>query len=370
MKKLIVTKGLVMFAIFGFLCACKGDKKAGSAQTEAASATPVKVLKIARQRISEKLTYTGTLEPWQKINLTPDVGGKVAKIYVEEGQFVEKGQVLAELDTESVRLQLKQAEAGLAVAQANYQNAAKNKERMDRLSKEKAVSDQQVEQVRLGYEAASAQLEQAQAGLNLARHYLDVSIMKAPWSGVVASKNAQVGDVINPMMGGFSPASGVLTLMDFSRVKVVVDVSESDIVRIKKGQNAFIKVPTSEGRIFQASVTLVNMTADALAKKFRVEVTTDNPGLVLRPGTFGDVAFEVNAREGVLVVPQKAIIDNKYVFLAQGTKAVKKEVTLGLQNADMVEITSGIQEGDVVIVEGNYGLEDGSPIAVQPEVTK
>jgi RND family efflux transporter MFP subunit len=370
MKKSIVFKGLIVFAIFGFLSACKGDKKAGSAQTEAASATPVKVLKIARQRISEKLTYTGTLEPWQKINLTPDVGGKVAKIYVEEGQLVQKDQVLAELDTESVRLQLKQAEAGLAVAQANYQNAAKNKERMDRLSKEKAVSDQQVEQVRLGYEAAKAQLEQAQAGLNLARHYLDVSIMKAPWSGVVASKNAQVGDVINPMMGGFSPASGVLTLMDFSRVKVVVDVSENDIVRIKKGQNAFIKVPNSEGRIFQASVTLVNMTADAQAKKFRVEVTADNPGLVLRPGTFGDAGFEVNVRDGVIVLPQKAIIDNKYVFLAQGHKALKKEVTLGLQNADQVEITSGIQEGDLVIIEGNYGLENGSPIEVLPEVTK
>lgn len=356
--------------IMGMLAACRGAKKTESTPAGTESATPVKVLKIAKQRISEKLTYTGTLEPWQKINLTPDVGGKVAKIYVEEGQFVQKDQVLAELDTESVRLQLKQAEAGMAAAQANYQNAAKNKERMDRLSKENAVSDQQVEQVRLGYDAAKAQLEQAQAGLNLARHYLDVSIMKAPWSGVVTSKNAQVGDVINPMMGGFSPASGVLTLMDFSRIKVVVDISESDIVRIKKGQNAFVKVPNLEGRIFQASVTLVNMTADALAKKFRVEVTADNPGLILRPGTFGDVAFEVNAREDVIVLPQKAIIDNKYVFLAQGKKAVKREVTLGLQNADSVEITSGLQEGDVVIIDGNYGLENGSPIEILPEVTK
>jgi len=364
MKKTAVIVSLAILML-GTLAACRGNGQAPAAKGAAAVATPVKVAKAVKQTISETLTYTGTFEAWQKINITPESAGKVAKIYVEEGQFVQAGQMLAELDTESIRLQLKQAEAGLAVAEANYKNMEKNKERMDRLLKEKAVSDQQYEQVKLGYDAAKAQREQAQAGLNLARHYLDVSLMKAPFAGVIASKNAEVGDVINPMMGSYAPASGVLTLVDYSRIKMVLDVSPTEVARIRKGQVAHISSSDLAGREFEGTVSLVNQTADAYSKKFRVEVTVANLDRSLRPGTFGQVALEVSTKDLVLALPQKAIIDNKYVFLAEGGKAVRREVSLGLQNKEVVEIVAGLKEGEVVIVEGNFGLSDGSPIEIR-----
>jgi RND family efflux transporter MFP subunit len=370
MKKSYGVYGLLLIFGLGACAACRSSQDAKAPSAGAVVAAPVKVIKVTRQQISERLTYTGTVEAWRKINITPETAGKVAKIYVEEGQAVAKDQLLAELETESIRLQIKQAEAAVAAAEANFRNLEKNKDRMDRLLREKAVSDQQYEQVKLGYDAAKAQLEQAQAALNLARHYLDVSIMKAPWSGVVASKNAQVGDVINPMMGGFSPASGIVTLMDFSRVKIVLDVSPRDIGQVRKGQAAAVTVAGAPGREFTGTVSLVGQTADAYAKKFRVEVVCDNPDQALRPGTFGDVVLDVGSREAALVVPQKAIVDDKYVFLAEGGTARRKEVRLGLQNADVVEILSGLKEGDVVIVEGNYGLENGSRIEVLPEVAK
>jgi len=364
MKKTTAVWALAIISA-GAFAACRGNGQAPAAKSAVAAATPVKVAKAVKQTISETLTYTGTFEAGQKINITPETAGKVAKIHVEEGQFVQAGQLLAELDTESIRLQLKQAEAGLAVADANFKNMEKNKERMDRLLAEKAVSDQQYEQVKLGYEAAKAQLEQAQAGLNLARHYLDVSIMKAPFAGVIASKNAQVGDVINPMMGGFSPAAGVLTLVDFSRIKMVLDVSPTEVARIKRGQAAHVSSTDLAGRIFEGTVSLVNQTADSYSKKFRVEVTVANTDRSLRPGTFGQVALEVSTKDQVLALPQKAIIDNKYVFLAAGGKAVRREVSLGLQTKDVVEIISGLNEGEMVIVEGNFGLADGSPVEVR-----
>ncbi len=370
MRTSIVRSGLVIILGLGALAACRSAKEAETAKAGAVTATPVKVVKVARQKISERLTYTGTFEAWQKINITPETAGKVAKIYVDEGQPVEKGQLLAELETESIRLQIKQAEAAVSAAEANFKNMEKNKDRMDRLLREKAVSDQQYEQVKLGYDAGKAQLEQAQAALNLSRHYLDVSIMKAPWNGVVASKNAQVGDVINPMMGGFSPASGILTLMDFSRIKIVLDASPRDIGRLQKGQAAVVTTSSAAGLDFAGTVSLVGQTADAYAKKFRVEVLIDNPGLLLRPGTFGDVVLDVSTREDVLVLPQKAIIDYKYVFVAEGGTARRQEVRIGLQNADFVEIVDGLKAGDVVIVEGNYGLENGSRIEVLSGVNK
>jgi RND family efflux transporter MFP subunit len=113
---------------------------------------------------------------------------------------------------------------------------------------------------------------------------------------------------------------------------------------------------------------VVNLAADPQTKKFGIEVAVDNPGLVLRPGTFGEVVVEVKTREDALAVPQKAILENKYVFVAQDGKAVKREVTLGLQNTNLVEIQSGLAEGDMVIVEGNFGLEEGTPLEVTGEV--
>ncbi len=350
---------------FSFITCRSPEVEEGTAE-EIFAAAPVKVFKVRRQKISERLFYTGVIEAWNKISITPDIGGKIAKIHVEEGDVVQKGQLLAELDTRAVRLQLEQSQAALAVAEANFNDAQKNRDRMERLKKEDAASEQQYEKVKLGYESAEAQLKQAQAAVNLARYNLDVSLMKAPFRGVVASKNAEVGEVINPMMGGFSATSGVLTLMDFSRVKIEIDVSHQDVVRIRKEQPAQMRVSAFPDVVFQGKVSMVNITADPMTKKFRVEVTVDNPDLVLRPNTFGEVILEVSTHEGALVIPQNAILENKYVFRVQDNKTVERiEVILGLQNSDRIEVVSGLSEGDLVVVEGNFGLEDGTQIEIR-----
>jgi RND family efflux transporter MFP subunit len=112
----------------------------------------------------------------------------------------------------------------------------------------------------------------------------------------------------------------------------------------------------------------VNLAADPATKKFNVEVAIDNGDLALRPGTFGEITLEVSSHEDALVIPQRAIIEDKYVFVVQGNKALKKEIRLGLQNHEYVEIVSGVQEGDIVIIEGNYGLENGADIEIIEEV--
>jgi RND family efflux transporter MFP subunit len=352
--------------------ACTKPAGTAAAAEETFGAAPVKVVMARRERISERITYTGTLEAWTKINITPETGGKIAVIHVQQGDRVAKGQLLAELETESIRLQLQQAQAGVAVAEAAYADAQRNKERMDRLIKENAVSEQQREKVQLAYDSAAAQLQQAQAGLNLAQHALDVSIMKAPFAGVVASKNAEVGDVINPMMGGYGGggAGGVLTLMDYSRIKVSVAVSPEDATLLRKGQEVVLRVGALPGRDFRGVVRIVNLTADPQTKKFDIETAFDNPDGLLRPGTFGDIVFEVRTRENALAVPQKAVLENSYVFVVENGKAVKKPVTLGIQNTSMIEVLDGLAEGEPVVVEGNYGLEDGAPVQVLGEVTK
>jgi RND family efflux transporter MFP subunit len=368
MKKRLMYTGFALILILSFF-GCKPQEQA-EPQGEDFGAARVTVFEVSKQRISEKLVFTGIIAAWQSINVTPEIGGRIAKIYVEEGERVRKGQLLAELDTRAARLQMAQAEAAVAVAQANYNDAEKNMERMERLIKENAVSEQQYEKIKLTFESAEAQLNQAKAALNLSMYNLDVSIMEAPFSGVVASKNAEVGDVINPMMGGFSPNSGVVTLMDFSRVKIEVDVSHQDVVRIQKGQSASMAVSAFPGRSFPGRVSVVNLTADPTTKKFHVEVAADNPDLLLRPNTFGEILIEVSSHEDALVVPQNAILENSYVFVVNEDNTVRQQdVSIGLENTDRVEILSGIRSGDRVVVEGSYGLDDGAKIEIK-EVMK
>ena len=156
MRKLLKMKPLVIFALFLVLFSCRPPAQEEGGDEEVFGAAPVRVVRVKKQKISEKLFYTGTIEPWQKVNITPDVGGKVAKIYVEEGDRVKEGQVLAELDTRAIRLQLKQTEAGLAVAEANYKDAERNMERMDRLIDEKAVSAMAAALVSIGGRVGTA----------------------------------------------------------------------------------------------------------------------------------------------------------------------------------------------------------------------
>lgn len=352
-----------LFLLFS-ISACSTQKTSETTQEETLGAAPVKLFKARRQRISEKLNFTGLIDPLKKINITPDISGKIERIYVEEGDRVSQGQLLAELDTRTIKLQLNQAEAAVAVAEANYKDAQRNIDRMERLRQENAVSEQQYEKIKLAHEAAEAQLKQAQAALNLAKHSLNVALMRAPFNGVIASRNAEEGDVINPMMGGYSSASGVLTLMDFSKVKVEIGVSTNNISRIKKGQKTILKVSAYPEKEFVGQVILVNLTADPQSKKFKVEIQAENPDLLLRPNTFGEVILEVSTNEDALVIPQKAIIENQYVFIAEGETAVKREIVIGLQNTEMVEIIQGLTEGEMVIIEGNYGLQDGAKLEV------
>jgi len=350
---------------------CRSGKNKAAADAPAVQGTAdVQVFRVVPQRIAEHLSFTGTLEAWKQIAISPEIGGKIAGIYVREGDVVAKGRLLAELDTESVRLQLKQAEAGAAVAEAAFNDAAKNKERMDRLIKESAVSEQQYEKVKLAYDSAAAQLEQARAARNLAQHTLDISIMKAPFSGIIAARNGEVGDIINPQMGGVSALSGVLTLMDYSKIKVVVDLPQAAILRVSKGQPVILTSPGYPGREFQGEVTVAASTADPSSKKFRVEAVFDNASLELRPGTFGELTFEVDIHENVLVVPQRAVLEDSYVLVVREGKAVKQNVTLGIQNTNLVEILKGVSAGDPVIVGGNFGLAEGSAVRIAQEVAQ
>jgi len=360
------TVALLILGILGINSCSNTRKKTKNNDT---NPIPVKVTTVRRGDIKNSISLTGNIEPWKEVNIVPDVPGKVAKIYVKEGDRVKRGQVLAELDTRAARLQLQQAEAGLAVAQANFNSASKDWERMQELHQKGTVSPQQYEKVQLAYEAAKAQLQQAKAMLDLAKHQLEVSVMKAPFDGVITGKNINEGEYINPAMSGMGPKGlSVVTLMDLSRVKIKVNVSERDMGKIHIGQKAKIAVDSYPGRTFLGRVSNINPAADPMTRSFAVEVAVPNPRMELRAGMFARVEIITAERKDVLLIPLDSVISEEgsdYVYVVQRGKAFRRPVKLGLRQEPWAELVSGLEEGEEIVIVGKEMLRDGADVAVE-----
>ncbi len=353
----------VLFAMLVIpIISCKGNKSKNES-TPIETLFPVSVERVEKRNVEKTLSFVGNLEPVEKATIVPDISGKLWRIYVDVGEKVKKGQVLAELDHRHIDLQLEQAKAGFEVAKANLEDAKTNYLRMEKLYRENAISSQQFEKVKLAYEAAQSQFQQAQAALNLAQYQRDVSIMKAPFDGVIVERLSEEGDVINPMMGGFGSRGGVLVLMNFERIRVDLDVSEKDIVQIKKGQKAYLEVSSVPGKKFEGEVKIVNLAADAMTKTFKVRTEFENPDLLLKPGTFGTVTIVTDSKKDVLAIKKGGLLENS-VFVVENGIAKKRNVKTGIENITHVEIIEGLKEGELYVVEGVLGLKDGAKVKI------
>jgi RND family efflux transporter MFP subunit len=325
----------------------------------------VKVEKVKRGVLIRSLNYKGTVLPWQKANIGPDTSGRIEKIYKKPGDMVNKGTLLAELDTTTLKLQKNQADAALAVANAAYKDAELNHQRLQKLYEKNAVSQMQLEKASLALEAADTQKKSAEAALNTVQHMLNMSYMRAPFAGIITSKNMEEGDMINPMMGTSMGNPGVLTLMDLTKVKITLDVPTEDIEKINIGQKCIVKIETYPNEVFEGEIYSRNLAADPASKTFKVEVKVENPDIKIKAGVFAEVKVEISSKENALILPITALLeqdnDTSVVLYNNGT-AKYKNIKVGQRNNQEFEILEGLQEGDLVVVEGNYDLKEGTLI--------
>ena len=318
----------------------------------------MRVDSVRRGTIEKSLIFVGNIEAVAKANITPHASGKVAKIYVDVGDVVRRGQRLAELDNTHLRLEIERAKANLEFQRVNVEEAKNTLHRMERLFREAAVTAQQYERARFAFEAAHAQLRAAQAALNLLQHELDLTFMTAPFDGIVAKRLADEGDFVNPAMGGI-----VLVLLDTSRVKVEFHVAGQDLPYVRKGQRVVLSVPSLDGRHFEGRITTIDRVADPLSKTFKAVAEFQNDGGELRPGLFGEVRVVIEERKGVLLVRKEAVLDDA-IFVVEDGVARKRMVERGLADPSFVEIRAGLKEGELYIFEGATGLREGSKVKV------
>lgn len=314
----------------------------------------VKVETVNARTVDQLGTYTASVEAQIVNNISSSMPNRIKQILVDEGQRVSAGQRVAVLDdvnTFSYETQVNNAKANLENIQVNYNRAVE-------LFKIGGGTKQQVDAMEIQLINAKNSLAQAERTLRNAR---ENTVLTSPISGVVTARNYDPGD-----MTGNLP---ILTVARIQPVKIVINVTESELPRVHKGMPAEIRFDTYGDEEFHGTVTTVMPTVDTQSRTFGVEVTLANADGRVLPGMFGRVTLNLGKAERV-VVPDKAVVKqqgsgNQYVYVYNQDGTVSyNQVQLGQRLGDEYELLSGVEPGSKVVISGQAKLANGIKVNI------
>lgn len=314
----------------------------------------VKVETVEARDVDQLGTYTASVEAQIVNNISANAPNRIKQILVDEGQNVAAGQkvvILDDVNTFSYETQVNNAKANLENVQLNYNRAVE-------LLKIGGGTQQNVDAMQIQLTNAKNSLAQAERALKNAR---ENTVLTSPISGVVTARNYDPGD-----MTGNLP---IITVSRVQPVKIVINVTESELPKVKKGMPALIKFDTYGDEEFKGTVSTVMPTVDPQTRTFGVEITMPNADNRVLPGMFGRVTLNLGTRNRV-VIPDKAVVKqqgsgNQYVYVlnADGTVSYNK-VELGQRLGDEYEIISGVDAGSRVVINGQSKLANGIKVNI------
>jgi HlyD family secretion protein len=409
-KPLLIIGGVVVVGVvvLGMTLRGRGDD------------TPsVQTAKVDRQKIVQKVNATGKIQPKVQVNISADVSAKITKLAVVEGQWVEKGTFLVELDRERYLAAVESADANVRAAESN---ATLVRENLKRTEKEFARSKEliplnlesqaayeskeaayQVESAR--YQAALNQVEEARAALKQARDDLSKTTIYAPMAGTISDLNKEEGEIA---IGSQFQGDVILVVSDLSDMEAQVNVDENDIVSVAVDQQAEIEVDALPEQALKGVVREIANSANASGTgtseqktEFEIKIGIIEPPQTLRPGMTASADVFTKTNENALSVPIEAVVvrtvdqlvmegedrkaaESRYkadkdgfveiVFCVENGRAVAKQVKTGIQSDELIEILEGLNEGDEVVT-GSYraiskDLKNGAAITVNNEEKK
>lgn len=343
----IVISGLVLSA-----CSSK-DKSTTTVSTDPSAATekaaiPVKVITLAKTRISRTIDYTATVLPFEEVNMAPSTPGRIDKIYVEVGDKVNKGDNLFLMD----RTQLYQLKLQLS-------SLAKDLSRLDTLLKSGSAKQQQYDQMKTQYDVTKTNVDFMEEN----------TLLKAPFYGVVTGKYFENGEMYSGTPTTQSGRSAVVTVMQVNPLKVNVSISEQYYPLIRRGMKASVIADVYKGETFTGSVFRISPTISSATRSFNTELELPNRNDLLKPGMFVRVSMNLGEVE-TFVVPANTVMvqegtNTRFVFVEKNNAAERIEVLIGKRFDDQLEIiSSGIKEGDMLITEGQARLINGDKIEI------
>jgi membrane fusion protein (multidrug efflux system) len=295
-----------------------------------------------------KAVYTGTapIEAFADATVIAKVGGEVREILAEEGDDVRRGQVLARLDGDRLRLEKEQAEAQLRKLKGDYQRNVDLKDKG-------LISEGDFEKIR--YE-----MEALQATFDLASLELDYTEIRAPIDGVVSERIIKLGNTIDVNAETFKVTS-LEPLVSY------LHVPEREYRRIDPGQAATIEVDALSGVGFDATVARISPVVDPATGTFKITIEVSDDERRLKPGMFGRISIVYDSRANAMLIPRSAVIEEageSMVWVVVDGKAEKRPIRTGYADAGNIEILDGIREDDEVIVVGQTNLKSGSAVSI------
>ncbi|HET6372453.1 MAG TPA: efflux RND transporter periplasmic adaptor subunit [Candidatus Polarisedimenticolia bacterium] len=309
---------------------------------------PVSVAQIVSGDVSSYITSTGNLVPEDEVKVLAEAEGRVAELFVEEGDQVTRGMVLASLVKDDAEIALKKAEVRVGNARLAHERAVRamaqdllSREEFEKLSMEKDVAEQEL----------------AEANWKLAK-----TSIRSPFSGRLTEREIRLGQHVRL-------SDHLFTVADFDPLVARIYLPEKDIFGLSEGREVRITLKANETTHFDGRIRQISPVVDTNTGTVKVTVEAIKPPSEVRPGAFVTIGIVRETHARAMLLPRQAVIrelQDAYVFIAKGEVAERRAVALGLEEGDHIEALSGVSGGEQVIVAGQGGLKDGSPIKVMP----
>lgn len=351
MKKAIIIIIVIAASIGAIAYVLTNNKKKNEEKTafiaKGGGAVAVRIATVEKKAVDLDFSANGNFIPKQELNFLSENAGRVSAIYVDEGSRVSKGQVLARIDAEIINTDRE-------TAQANYQNALKDEARYQSSYATGGVTQQQLDQAKLATQNAKLRLQASQ------RRVSDANI-KSPINGIVNKKYIEVGSFVT------AQGTQLFELVDVSKLKLKVNVNESQVANLKIGNQIDIKSSVFPTENFTGKVTFIAAKADATLN-FPVEIeVANNTNNSLKAGMYGTAIFNFPKQAPNILIPRTSFVgsvSSNQIFVLENNTSKIRKVVAGRIIGDNVEILEGLKEGETVIISGQINLTEGTEVSI------
>jgi membrane fusion protein, multidrug efflux system len=349
MKKLLYTVVvIVILGAIGFKLMSNKEQMAANAAVASikSDAIPVTITEVLSAKLDKSFTAQGNFAPIQSLTLLSETQGQIKSVLKRKGDRVKASELLVQVESNTMA-------ADLATAQTNAEKAKRDLERFENLAAGDAITKRQLEDARLNVKMTEGQLVAARQRLTKTR-------ITAPISGEINEIYVEVGSFLNP-------GTKLYDIVNVDRLKLKVKASESEVLRISKGDRVKVKADAGSGQEYEGTVTAIAAQADPTLK-FDVEVEVQNAGNNnLRAGMYGTAYFELSDQRDAMLLPREAIvgsIQSPLVYVVKDGQASQRPVRVGVVTQDQVEILEGVQPGEQIVRSGQINLREGMKVSV------
>jgi RND family efflux transporter MFP subunit len=368
-------KGYLLAAVLGFIfvvIAAVGigmrlsESRALAKETEEIAVPTVDVAHPSTEPPQSDLQLPSTLQAYIEAPIYARTTGYLRRWYKDIGSKVKKGERLADIETPEVDQELQQARAARDQAAAQLKLAQSSAKRWENLQKMDAVSQQETDERSSSYIQGEANLHAADANVRRLEQLESFNHIYAPFSGVITTRNTDVGSLVNAGNGG--PSQQLFVIAQIDPIRVYVNVPEVDSPSIHKGIKVQIEVPALVGQRFTGSVVRTADAIDPATRTLNTEIDVPNSKGQLLPGSYAQVHLALKEQVQRLTVPSNALLFRaegpRAAVVGAGNKVQLRPVTIGRDFGNTVEIISGLEPSDVVVVSPSDSLENGQVVRV------